>query len=83
MRKCTMAITVEVSDRAYEVLSMIKGQHTLVNMTLNVDGTVTISQTVEDEVEVELWQGSIWSDTELADAWKEINGVSSSNKFPF
>ena len=83
MSKCVMAVTLEVSNKAYEVLSMIKEQHTLVNMSLNLDGTVTIGQTVEDEVEDELWQGYIWSETELADAWKEINKVGNSNKFPF
>lgn len=81
MSKCILGVTIEVSDKAYEVLSTIKEQHTLVNMLVNHDGTVTISQTVEDE-EDDIWQGYIWSDGELADTWEELSVVSS-KKFPF
>jgi hypothetical protein len=45
---CVLAVTVEVSEQAKGALMKIVEQHAMVNMRINLDESITISQGVED-----------------------------------
>jgi hypothetical protein len=73
---CVLAVTVEVSEEAKWVLKKIAEQHAMVNMRVNLDESITISQGVEDNPSLEDCE-------ELADSWEEVTKATLGDKLPF
>ena len=72
---CVLAVTVEVSEQARWVLKRIVEQHAMVNMKINFDGSITISQGVEDNPSLDDCE-------ELAHSWEEVAKATIGDKLP-